>query len=94
MSMIDSGKELLPSLQPTPTVDDDPHRLWRLLRRVVIFILTLVITFLGLTAVTFCIGRFIPVDPVLAIVGDMPVTKPMRPRVWPSVSTGLFRCNT
>ena len=34
------------------------------------FIGSLIATFLGLTAVTFVIGRFIPVDPVLAIVGD------------------------
>jgi peptide/nickel transport system permease protein len=34
------------------------------------FLLSLIATFLGLTAVTFSIGRFIPVDPVLAIVGD------------------------
>jgi peptide/nickel transport system permease protein len=34
------------------------------------FLVTLLATFLGLTAVTFSIGRFIPVDPVLAIVGD------------------------
>ena len=27
-------------------------------------------TFLGLTCVTFLIGRIIPIDPVLAIVGD------------------------
>jgi len=39
-------------------------------RRTSLFILTLLITFLGLTAVTFSIGRFVPVDPVLAIVGD------------------------
>ncbi len=31
---------------------------------------SLVATFLGLSAVTFAIGRFIPTDPVLAIVGD------------------------
>lgn len=31
---------------------------------------TLIITFLGLTVVTFVIGRVIPIDPVLAIVGD------------------------
>jgi peptide/nickel transport system permease protein len=31
---------------------------------------SLVLTFLGLTIVTFCIGRLIPVDPVLAVVGD------------------------
>ena len=35
-----------------------------------LFVLTLAITFLGLVAVTFFIGRFIPVDPVLAVVGD------------------------
>ena len=32
--------------------------------------LTLALTYLGLLAVTFFIGRVIPVDPVLAIVGD------------------------
>ena len=34
------------------------------------FLLVAAITFLGLIAVTFFIGRVIPVDPVLAIVGD------------------------
>jgi len=34
------------------------------------FIFIAAITFLGLIAVTFFIGRVIPVDPVLAIVGD------------------------
>ncbi|MBF0278048.1 MAG: ABC transporter permease [SAR324 cluster bacterium] len=33
-------------------------------------IFTLVLTLLGLTAVTFIIGRVMPVDPVVAIVGD------------------------
>jgi peptide/nickel transport system permease protein len=32
--------------------------------------MTLSLTFVGLTAVTFIIGRVMPVDPVLAIVGD------------------------
>ncbi len=32
--------------------------------------LTLFLTFVGLTAVTFTIGRVMPADPVLAIVGD------------------------
>ena len=31
---------------------------------------TLALTFLGLTAITFIIGRVMPADPVLAIVGD------------------------
>ena len=34
------------------------------------FIATIALTYLGLMAVTFFIGRVIPVDPVLAIVGD------------------------
>lgn len=34
------------------------------------FLATLLLTFLGLSAVTFIIGRFIPVDPVLAVIGD------------------------
>jgi peptide/nickel transport system permease protein len=38
--------------------------------RVLRWALTLAITFLGLLAVTFVIGRKIPIDPVLAILGD------------------------
>jgi peptide/nickel transport system permease protein len=34
------------------------------------FVLIVAITYLGLLAVTFFIGRVIPIDPVLAIVGD------------------------
>ena len=34
------------------------------------FLLVVVLTLLGLLAVTFFIGRVIPIDPVLAIVGD------------------------
>ena len=33
-------------------------------------ILSVALTFLGLTLVTFVIGRVIPIDPVIAIVGD------------------------
>jgi peptide/nickel transport system permease protein len=40
--------------------------LWRFLS----FAGSLILTFLGLTAVTFVIGRFMAVDPVLAVVGD------------------------
>ncbi|MGH6762281.1 MAG: ABC transporter permease [Phyllobacterium sp.] len=40
--------------------------MWATLR----FLIVVVTTFLGLLAVTFFIGRVIPVDPVLAIVGD------------------------
>ncbi|MBN9333219.1 MAG: ABC transporter permease [Devosia sp.] len=37
---------------------------------VVTFLVTLFLTFLGLLAITFFIGRVIPIDPVLAVVGD------------------------
>src|SRR5690606_30008907 len=34
------------------------------------WLLTVAITLLGLVALTFFIGRIVPIDPVLAIVGD------------------------
>ena len=40
------------------------------LRRVGALLVSVALTFLGLTAVTFAIGRFMPIDPVIAIVGD------------------------
>jgi peptide/nickel transport system permease protein len=36
---------------------------------------TLALTFLGLTVVTFLIGRVIPIDPVIAIIGDRATTE-------------------
>jgi peptide/nickel transport system permease protein len=61
-----------------PTADDDrrtagPGPLQRATRRAGVllrFIGVVALTYLGLLAVTFFIGRVIPVDPVLAIVGD------------------------
>ena len=44
--------------------------LGRLLWRVLGLIATLAVTFLGLLAITFIIGRVIPIDPVLAILGE------------------------
>ena len=41
-----------------------------LAHRLVSTLLSVGLTFLGLTCVTFFIGRVIPIDPVLAIVGD------------------------
>ena len=47
---------------------------WRALPRIAAktakLILTVAVTFLGLLVVTFLIGRVVPVDPVLAVVGD------------------------
>jgi peptide/nickel transport system permease protein len=39
-------------------------------RRIGGFVLVIALTFLGLLAITFFIGRIIPIDPVLAVVGD------------------------
>ncbi|MFP4125837.1 MAG: ABC transporter permease [Alphaproteobacteria bacterium] len=43
---------------------------WRVAREVAGVLVAVALTFLGLTAITFFIGRVMPVDPVLAIVGD------------------------
>ncbi len=40
------------------------------LRKTASLAYTLALTFIGLTAITFIIGRVMPVDPVIAIVGD------------------------
>ncbi len=45
-------------------------RLRRALKAAASFLAVIVLTYLGLLAVTFFIGRVIPIDPVLAIVGD------------------------
>ena len=54
-------------------VDAGPSRGRRLGRRlsaIAGFLVTIFLTFLGLLAITFFIGRVIPIDPVLAVVGD------------------------
>jgi peptide/nickel transport system permease protein len=45
-------------------------RLRRTLKATGSFLLVIFLTYVGLLAVTFVIGRVIPIDPVLAIVGD------------------------
>ncbi|WP_289044169.1 ABC transporter permease [uncultured Aliiroseovarius sp.] len=48
-----------------------PHmRLARFARSLGGFAVITVLTFLGLMAITFFIGRVVPIDPVLAVVGD------------------------
>jgi peptide/nickel transport system permease protein len=46
------------------------RRLAAPLRRLGGLLFSVALTFLGLTCVTFAIGRFMPIDPVIAIVGD------------------------
>jgi peptide/nickel transport system permease protein len=47
-----------------------PGRPLRLARALGGFVVVTSLTFLGLLAITFFIGRVIPIDPVLAVVGD------------------------
>ena len=56
---------------PAPlTVGDRRSRLGAASWYIARLLASLGLTFLGLTIVTFCIGRVIPIDPVIAIVGD------------------------
>ncbi len=54
------------------------------LKSAVQFVIVLMTTLLGLAAVTFFIGRVVPIDPVLAIVGDR-----APPQVYERVRTEL-----
>jgi peptide/nickel transport system permease protein len=63
------------SLEPQIAVSTAPmpaaRRRWgRGLSALAGFVATVFLTFLGLLAITFFIGRVIPIDPVLAVVGD------------------------
>lgn len=55
---------------PTTPAARGPLALPRWVRAVANTAVTLLLTFIGLTAVTFAIGRVMPADPVLAIIGD------------------------
>lgn len=46
------------------------RRFWAILRATVEFVIVTLLTFVGLLAITFFIGRVIPIDPVLSVVGD------------------------
>lgn len=43
---------------------------WKTVKGVLGFLVAIAFTFLGLLAITFFIGRVVPIDPVLAVVGD------------------------
>ena len=46
------------------------QRWWRRAKGLLQWLVMLAITLLGLLAITFYIGRMVPIDPVLAVVGD------------------------
>ena len=52
------------------TKASNPTAFLKNLKAVGNFLVIIVLTYLGLLAVTFFIGRVIPIDPVIAIVGD------------------------
>ena len=54
----------------SPTFSPAPTRLVPLFRQIGGGVLSLAVTLLGLLAVTFFIGRVVPIDPVLSIVGE------------------------
>ncbi len=53
---------------PAPSVSHS--RLTTVLRHALRLIGSLALTFFGLTVITFCLARVLPIDPVLAVVGD------------------------
>lgn len=55
---------------PAPAPRQNVRRAGRWLSALAGFLVTLFLTFLGLLAITFFIGRVVPIDPVLAVVGD------------------------
>lgn len=62
---------LEPQIAMSPTPVASGRRKWgRGLSATAGFVATVFLTFLGLLAITFFIGRVIPIDPVLAVVGD------------------------
>jgi len=65
---------LAPNVQPQPipgaTAAGRRRRAWRVATAIFWFCTTIALTFLGLLAITFFIGRVVPIDPVLSVVGD------------------------
>lgn len=52
------------------STDGSLHGVMRFVRSLAGFVVVVALTFLGLLAITFFIGRVVPIDPVLSVVGD------------------------
>lgn len=52
------------------SADGSLHGVMRFVRSLAGFVIVVGLTFLGLLAITFFIGRVVPIDPVLSVVGD------------------------
>ncbi len=58
------------AVAPSPPGRPGGVRIWAAIKGGVNFLGVILLTYLGLLAVTFFIGRVMPIDPVLAVVGD------------------------
>ncbi|MBB6466452.1 peptide/nickel transport system permease protein [Aminobacter lissarensis] len=67
-SEIDSAAKALPT-GPGGSSRNARHA-WKTVKGVLGVLVAVAFTFLGLLAITFFIGRVVPIDPVLAVVGD------------------------
>jgi peptide/nickel transport system permease protein len=62
--------DTLPTSSGIIKIDANSGRVGRFFLGLAGFLISVAITFLGLLAITFFIGRVVPIDPVLAVVGD------------------------
>ena len=62
--------ETMPALSGAIKLPRETGRAGRFAVSLAGFVISVAITFLGLLAITFFIGRVVPIDPVLAVVGD------------------------
>lgn len=73
-SVVFQGMSMDPLLASNGTANSairaQHHRITRIALGVFSFVVVVLLTFLALMAITFFIGRVIPIDPVLAVVGD------------------------
>src|SRR5690606_28615342 len=60
----------LSTIENVPKQRSAPRRSSTLIAAIASFLVIVATTYLGLLAITFFIGRVVPIDPVLAIVGD------------------------
>ena len=62
--------EAMPAATGAIRLPRETGRATRILLSLAGFLISVALTFLGLLAITFFIGRVVPIDPVLAVVGD------------------------
>lgn len=65
-----SERPFFPVTLADNSADGSLHGVMRFVRSLAGFVIVVGLTFLGLLAITFFIGRVVPIDPVLSVVGD------------------------